>query len=75
MPDEHPDDFKLPGGKLSYGEVKALFGEEFASRGFELVERMQAGDQVALGELMDLYFDYEAKRSGKDVIVLDPQEP
>lgn len=70
---ERPDDIKLPGGRLTYGEVRSFFGDEFADKAFAIVERMQAGDGAALGELMDLYFDYEAKTEGKDVIVLsDP---
>jgi hypothetical protein len=66
------DDFKLPGGKLTYGEVRSFFGEEFATKAFALVERMQAGDGAALGELMDLYVEYEANVEDRPTIVVRP---
>lgn len=70
-----PDDFTLPGGKVTFGELRSFFGDEFADQAFGLVERMQAGDPAALGELFDLYFKYEANVEDRPVIALDPQTP
>jgi hypothetical protein len=73
MAEERPDNFKLPGGRLSYGEVKGFFGNEFADKAFDLMERIQAGEEGLTGDLLDLYFDYSAKTEGVDHIVLGPE--
>lgn len=80
---ERADDFKLPGGAKTYGEIKAQYGSEFAVKAFDLMEQMQAG-KGGIGELMDLYFDWTAKNEGCDQVVLaapptvhpsDPSKP
>jgi len=68
------DDFMLPGGKISYGELKDKYGEEFATKAFDAVERLQAGEGD-YSELMSLYFDYCAQEEGVDHIVLGPDGP
>jgi hypothetical protein len=72
MNTNRPDNFKLPGGEKTFGEIKEQYGEEFATKAFDAMERIQAGDGD-FGELMDLYFDFCAKESGNDHIVLGPE--
>ena len=65
------DNFTLPGGQKTYGEIKDEYGEQFATKAFDVMERIQAGEG-SIGELMDLYFAYDAQESGTDKIVLGP---
>jgi hypothetical protein len=66
------DDFKLPGGAKSFGELKDEYDEEFATKSFDAMERIQASEGN-VGELMRLYFDWCARKEGRDHIVLGPE--
>jgi len=59
----------LPGGTKTFGEVKDEYDEEFATKSFDAMERVQAGEG-SMGELMSLYFDWCARKEGRDHIVL-----
>lgn len=69
MPTERHDDFKLPGGTATFGEVKAQYGEESATKAFDCMERIQAGE-AGVGELLSLYHDWAVQESGASRIVL-----
>jgi hypothetical protein len=71
---ERPDDFKLPGGTLSYGELKVRYSKAFADKAFAAMERIQA-EEGNLGELFDLYFDFLAQEEGVDHVVLGQDGP
>lgn len=63
------DDFKLPGGQKTYGEIKEEYGEKFATKAFDLMEKIQAGEGNK-DELMSLYLDFLAR--DHQTIVLAP---